>query len=78
MQIELVLEDAQNELVLNINELCNKYNLSYSLLEIIFKNIHNEINEKKIIELKEMRRQYEESQKQKEAKTKESERDGDK
>ena len=64
MPIQIIIEESKNEIIENINVISNKYNLNYYLLEIIVKDLYNEIFNKKEIELKQVREEYENSLKE--------------
>lgn len=49
--IPLIVDNATNEIVTQINDISNKYNLSYFLLDIILEKISNEAKIKKEQEL---------------------------
>ena len=56
--IQIAVEDAKKEIINDINEISNKYNLSYFLLNIIMNDIHDEVNIKEKEELSILRKQY--------------------
>ena len=56
--IQIAVEEAKKEIVNNINEISNKYNLSYFLLNIIINDIHEEVSIKEKEELSILRKQY--------------------
>ena len=56
--IQIAVEEAKKEIVNKINEISNKYNLSYFLLNIIMNDIHEEVNIKEKEELSILRKQY--------------------
>ena len=56
--IQIAVEEAKKEIVNNINEISNKYNLSYFLLNIIINDIHEEVSIKEKEELNILRKQY--------------------
>lgn len=56
--IQIAVEEAKKEIVNNINDISNKYNLSYFLLNIIMNDIHEEVNIKEKEELSILRKQY--------------------
>ena len=49
--LPLIVDNATNEIVTQINNISNKYNLSYFLLDIILEKISNEAKIKKEQEL---------------------------
>lgn len=49
--LPLIVDNATNEIVTQINDISNKYNLSYFLLDIILEKISNEAKIKKEQEL---------------------------
>ena len=59
--IQIAVEEAKKEIVNNINDISNKYNLSYFLLNIIMNDIHEEVNIKEKEELNILRKQYNKS-----------------
>lgn len=56
--IQIAIDEAKKEIVNNINDISNKYNLSYFLLNIIINDIHNEVDIKEKEELSILRKQY--------------------
>lgn len=56
--IQIAVEEAKKEIINDINEISNKYNLSYFLLNIIMNDIHDEVNIKEKEELNILRKQY--------------------
>lgn len=56
--IQIAVEEAKKEIVNNINEISNKYNLSYFLLNIIINDIHEEVSIKEKEELNILKKQY--------------------
>lgn len=56
--IQIAVEEAKKEIISDINEISNKYNLSYFLLNIIMNDIHEEVNIKEKEELSILRKQY--------------------
>lgn len=56
--IQIAVEEAKKEIITDINEISNKYNLSYFLLNIIMNNIHEEVRIKEKEELNILRKQY--------------------
>lgn len=58
--ITVALEDAQNELILSINNIANKNGLSFFFLELIVRDIYKEIVENKRKEAMEARVKYNE------------------
>lgn len=56
--IQIAVEEAKKEIINDINEISNKYNLSYFLLNIIMNDIHEEVNIKEKEELSILRKQY--------------------
>lgn len=56
--IQIAVEEAKKEIINDINEISNKYNLSYFLLNIIINDIHNEVDIKEKEELSILRKQY--------------------
>ena len=59
--IQIAVEDAKKEIINDINEISNKYNLSYFLLNIIMNDIHEEVSIKEKEELNILRKQYNKS-----------------
>ena len=57
--ISIALEDAKKELVEKINEIANNNGLSFYQLNIIFTEIHNEIQFKSREEIENDRKSYE-------------------
>lgn len=58
MPIQIAVEEAKKEIINDINEISNKYNLSYFLLNIIMNDIHEEVSIKEKEELNILRKQY--------------------
>lgn len=56
--IQIAVEEAKKEIITDINEISNKYNLSYFLLNIIMNDIHEEVSIKEKEELSILRKQY--------------------
>ena len=56
--IQIAIEEAKKEIVNNINDISNKYNLSYFLLNIIMNDIHEEVNIKEKEEFNILKKQY--------------------
>lgn len=56
--IQIAVEEAKKEIINDINEISNKYNLSYFLLNIIINDIHEEVSIKEKEELSILRKQY--------------------
>ena len=56
--IQIAVEEAKKEIINDINEISNKYNLSYFLLNIIMNDIHEEVRIKEKEELSILRKQY--------------------
>lgn len=56
--IQIAVEEAKKEIITDINEISNKYNLSYFLLNIIMNDIHEEVSVKEKEELSILRKQY--------------------
>lgn len=54
----LVIEDVKKEIIKDLNNISNDNNLSYYFLEIILKEIYQEVVEKKILEIKNIKQQY--------------------
>lgn len=59
--IQIAVEEAKKEIINDINEISNKYNLSYFLLNIIMNDIHEEVSIKEKEELSILRKQYSKS-----------------
>lgn len=59
--IQIAVEEAKKEIINDINEISNKYNLSYFLLNIIINDIHDEVSIKEKEELSILRKQYNKS-----------------
>ena len=59
--IQIAVEEAKKEIINDINEISNKYNLSYFLLNIIMNDIHEEVSIKEKEELNILRKQYNKS-----------------
>lgn len=64
--IQIAVEEAKKEIVNNINNISNKYNLSYFLLNIIMNDIHEEVNIKEKEEFNILKRQYDKNKEVKE------------
>lgn len=56
--IQIAIEEARKEIISDINEISNKYNLSYFSLNIIIDDIHKEVTMKEKEELNILRKQY--------------------
>ena len=56
--IQIAVEEAKKEIINDINEISNKYNLSYFLLNIIMNDIHEEVNIKEKEEFNILKKQY--------------------
>lgn len=56
--IQIAVEEAKKEIINDINEISNKYNLSYFLLNIIINDIHEEVSIKEKDELNILKKQY--------------------
>lgn len=56
--MQIAVEEAKKEIINDINEISNKYNLSYFLLNIIMNDIHEEVSIKEKEELNILRKQY--------------------
>lgn len=56
--IQIAVEEAKKEIISDINEISNKYNLSYFSLNIIIDDIHKEVTMKEKEELNILRKQY--------------------
>ncbi len=69
--IELKLEASKKEIIKSINQICQKYNISYYLLSIIISEIYTEteMNKKKELEVlyKRVKEQQEKAQKEQES-----------
>ena len=61
ISIQIAVEEAKKEIINDINEISNKYNLSYFLLNIIMNDIHEEVSVKEKEELSILRKQYNKS-----------------
>ena len=64
--IQIAVEEAKKEIINDINEISNKYNLSYFLLNIIMNDIHNEVDIKEKEEFNILKRQYDKNKEVKE------------
>ena len=64
--IQIAVEEAKKEIINDINEISNKYNLSYFLLNIIMNDIHEEVSIKEKEVLNILRKQYNKSKEVKE------------
>lgn len=64
--IQIAVEEAKKEIINDINEISNKYNLSYFLLNIIMNDIHEEVNIKEKEEFNILKRQYDKNKEVKE------------
>lgn len=58
MKTNIKLEESKKEIVNAINDISNKYELNYYLLEIIISAIYDEIKYRKDIELKKDYEEY--------------------
>ena len=54
----LAMEDVKKELIKFINDVSNENCLSYYFLEIILKEIYQEVADKKISEIESIKQQY--------------------
>jgi hypothetical protein len=59
--IQLIIEDSKNNIVNFINKECSDNKIDYVFLEMILKDIYQEILLNKEKELQEMRQEYENS-----------------
>lgn len=57
----IAIEDAKQNIISNINDTCEKNCLSYYYLEIIIKDIYQEVLNKKNIEFLKIKDDYEQS-----------------
>ena len=64
--IQIAVEEAKKEIINDINEISNKYNLSYFLLNIIMNDIHEEVSIKEKEEFNILKRQYDKNKEVKE------------
>ena len=55
----LALENAREEIIESINKISNENCLSYYFLEIILKDIYNEVVDRKLIELEQVKKMAE-------------------
>lgn len=49
--IEMAMENCKKELVESINNISNKYKISYYILEIILHDIYQEVNKNKQLQI---------------------------
>lgn len=56
--IQLVIEDIKLELIDHINSFCSEQNIDYYFLEIVIKDLYNEISSKKEKELDILKEEY--------------------
>ena len=49
--IEMAMENCRKELVESINNISNKYKISYYILEIILHDIYQEVNKNKQLQI---------------------------
>lgn len=49
--IEMAMENCKKELVESINNISNKYKISYYILEIILRDIYEEVNKNKQLQI---------------------------
>lgn len=59
--IQLIIEDSKNNIVNFINKECSDNKIDYVFLEIILKDVYQEILSNKEKELQEIRQKYENS-----------------
>ncbi len=59
--IQLTIEEVRSNLIEYINNVCSKENIDYYFLEIIMKDIYNEISLKKNNQLELMKKEYQKS-----------------
>lgn len=61
--IEMAMENCKKELVESINNISNKYNISYYILEIILRDIYEEVNKNKQIQIVNLQKKLKEGEK---------------
>ena len=74
--IELKIEASKKEIIKSINQICQKYNISYYLLSIIISEIYTETEMNKKKELKVLYKRVKEQQ-EKAQKEQESDKNGE-
>lgn len=60
--IEMAMENCKKELVESINNISNKYNISYYILEIILRDIYEEVNKNKQIQIVNLQKKLKEGE----------------
>lgn len=60
--IEMAMENCKKELVKSINNISNKYNISYYILEIILRDIYEEVNKNKQIQIVNLQKKLKEGE----------------
>lgn len=61
--IEMAMENCKKELVESINNISNKYKISYYILEIILRDIYEEVNKNKQIQIVNLQKKLKEGEK---------------
>lgn len=61
--IEMAMENCKKELVESINNISNKYKISYYILEIILHDIYQEVNKNKQIQIVNLQKKLKEGEK---------------
>ena len=60
--IEIAMENCKKELVESINNISNKYKISYYILEIILRDIYEEVNKNKQIQIVNLQKKLKEGE----------------
>lgn len=60
--IEMAMENCKKELVKSINNISNKYKISYYILEIILRDIYEEVNKNKQIQIVNLQKKLKEGE----------------
>lgn len=60
--IEMAMENCKKELVESINNISNKYKISYYILEIILRDIYEEVNKNKQIQIVNLQKKLKEGE----------------
>ena len=61
--IEMAMENCKKELVESINNISNKYKISYYILEIILHDIYQEVNKNKQLQIINLKNKIKEGEK---------------
>lgn len=61
--VEMAMENCKKELVESINNISNKYKISYYILEIILHDIYQEVNKNKQLQIINLKNKIKEGEK---------------